>query len=138
MILYQGSKLLKQNELYQHSFLHLENAVSLTNERDLSLLEKQGLLKLYELTCQLAWETIKSFLSENTTNKKTMHCSPIHGAKEAGAITCERLWAEMMHNKHLGDLCYKDEIVESLYEKVTNIYFHELSNLKIFLQKRVI
>ena len=45
---------------YQRAMAHLTAAVELRRQRDLSLLEQQGLVQAFEFTHELAWHTLKA------------------------------------------------------------------------------
>ncbi len=61
---------------YSKALLQLNNATELANERELSELEKQGLIQAFEFTHELAWNTLKDFLID-LGNKD------IYGSKDA-------------------------------------------------------
>ena len=44
---------------YEKALKHLEEAIS---KKDLSDLEKAGVIQIYEFTFELAWKTLKDFL----------------------------------------------------------------------------
>ena len=46
---------------YQKALVQLEDAVVLTRNRQLSNLEKQGLIQAFEFTYELAWNTLKDY-----------------------------------------------------------------------------
>lgn len=48
---------------YLWAFSELEKAVVLAKSRDLSNLEKQGLIQGFEYTHELAWKVLKDYLS---------------------------------------------------------------------------
>ena len=46
---------------YKKALQHLNMAVNLSGSRDLSDLEKQGVIKAFEFTYELAWNVVKDF-----------------------------------------------------------------------------
>jgi hypothetical protein len=46
---------------FQAAFNELDEAVALSNTRELSKLEEQGLIQAFEYTYELAWNTVKDF-----------------------------------------------------------------------------
>jgi nucleotidyltransferase substrate binding protein (TIGR01987 family) len=47
---------------YTNALEQLQEAVDLSCERELSMLEKQGLIQAFEYTHELAWNVMKDFL----------------------------------------------------------------------------
>ena len=48
-------------EQYKNAFANLKSAIDLNNQRELTKLEEQGLIKSFELVHELSWITIKDF-----------------------------------------------------------------------------
>ena len=48
------------------AFAQLKDAVELSKARELSNLEKQGLIQAFEYTHELGWKTLKDFLENRT------------------------------------------------------------------------
>ncbi len=48
---------------YKKVFRQLEQAVELSKTRELSLLEKQGVIQAFEFTHELAWNLLKDYLN---------------------------------------------------------------------------
>ena len=49
-------------ENFRKAFAQLSSAAALTQQRDLTDLEQQGLIQAFEFTHELAWNTLKDFL----------------------------------------------------------------------------
>ena len=63
-------------ENFRKAFAQLSSAAALTEQRDLTDLEQQGLIQTFECTHELAWNTLKDFLESRGT-------SNIFGSKDA-------------------------------------------------------
>jgi len=50
---------------YRKALARLRSAIELSEERELSDLEQQGLIQGFEFTFDLAWKTLQDFLREN-------------------------------------------------------------------------
>ena len=48
---------------FKRAFARLSDACALAEQRDLSDLERQGLIQAFEFTHELAWNTLKDFLA---------------------------------------------------------------------------
>ncbi len=111
----------------------LEEAVDLYHERQLSNLEKQGLIQGFEFTHELAWKTIKDFFTEKGNND-------IYGSRDAtreafnnGLISNGEQWMKMIESRNLSSHTYNNEISDDIVEKVVHQYF----SLFISLQKKL-
>jgi nucleotidyltransferase substrate binding protein (TIGR01987 family) len=116
-------------ENFKKAFYQLKNAVILAGERDLSELEKQGVIQAFEFTHELAWKTLKDFLQ----NKGHQN---IYGSKDTtrlaynlGIITGGEQWMEMINSRNLSSHTYDEETADAIFEKIINIYFVEFENL---------
>jgi len=47
---------------YTKAFVQLDDAVMLASKKELSSLEKQGVIQAFEFTYGLAWNTLKNYL----------------------------------------------------------------------------
>ncbi|BDU51400.1 hypothetical protein HLVA_19690 [Haliovirga abyssi] len=61
---------------FKRAFEQLKDAVELTKKRELSNLEKQGLIQAFEYTHELSWKVLKDFL-ESKGNQN------IYGSRDA-------------------------------------------------------
>ncbi|MES2016876.1 MAG: nucleotidyltransferase substrate binding protein [Pseudomonadota bacterium] len=48
---------------FTKAFSQLSDANELSKQRPLSRLEKQGVIQAFEFTCELAWNTLKDYLT---------------------------------------------------------------------------
>jgi nucleotidyltransferase substrate binding protein (TIGR01987 family) len=114
---------------YSKALLQLENAIALANERELSELEKQGLIQAFEFTHELAWNTIKDFLTDRG-NKE------IYGSKDAtrqafkyGLIANGEIWMDMINSRNKTSHTYNEETASEIINAVVNDYFIEFNLL---------
>ena len=61
---------------FRKAFGQLSKAAAIAEGRELSELERQGLIKAFEFTHELAWKTMKDFLESRGTTK-------LYGSKDA-------------------------------------------------------
>ena len=54
---------LQRFDNFKRAFARLSEASELADQRDLSDLERQGLIQAFEFTHELAWNTLKDFLA---------------------------------------------------------------------------
>ena len=108
---------------YKKALAQLQSAASLSEERGLSLLEKQGLIQAFEYTHELAWKTMKDFLEYRGTTE------PIYGSKDAtrqafsvGLITDGDVWMQMIKSRNLTSHTYDEETVEEIIDLILGSY----------------
>lgn len=108
---------------YSTALKQLEKAVKLSQERELSDLEEQGLIQAFEFVHELAWKTMKDFL-------KTRGNSEIYGSKDAtralfqlGLLEDGDGWMDMIKSRNESSHTYNLEIAESISEKVRNRFY---------------
>ena len=93
-------------------------------------LEKQGLIKSFEYTYELAWNTIKDYFeSQGETS--------IYGSRDAfrlafkrGLIEDGETWMEMIKSRALTSHTYNEDIAEKVAADIVNSYFPEFVTLK--------
>ena len=62
---------------FKRAFARLSEASELAGQRDLSDLERQGLIQAFEFTHELAWNTLKDFLTASGSSEK------LYGSRDA-------------------------------------------------------
>jgi nucleotidyltransferase substrate binding protein (TIGR01987 family) len=101
---------------------------------DLSDLEKQGLVKAFEYTYELAWNTIKDFLEFKGQ-------TDIYGSRDAtrkafglGIIEDGESWMDMLTSRNRTSHTYNEEVAEEICQAVFNVYFPLFMQLKAKLE----
>ncbi|HSU56572.1 MAG TPA: nucleotidyltransferase substrate binding protein [Candidatus Dormibacteraeota bacterium] len=107
---------------FRKAFGQLSKAAATANERALSDLEKQGLIKAFEFTHELAWKVIKDFLESRGT-------VGLYGSRDAtregfakGLIEDGDVWMEMIQNRNRTSHTYNQETADEIAEAVTSSY----------------
>ena len=114
---------------YTKALTQLKSAVELANERKLSDLEKQGLIQAFEYTHELAWKTMKDFLSERGNNE-------IFGSKDAtreafkyGLIEAGEIWMDMIKSRNNTSHTYNEETANRIVEAILVEYHVEFEKI---------
>ncbi len=120
---------------YKKAFVQLKSAVELTERRELSQLEKQGLIQAFEYTHELAWKTLKDFLE----NRGVMG---LYGSKDVtreafklGLIEDGDVWMEMIVSRNETLHTYDEEKVEAIINVILSKYFFAFEALFAKLQE---
>ncbi|WP_333803815.1 nucleotidyltransferase substrate binding protein [Sulfurospirillum sp.] len=116
---------------YKKALSQLKNAVNLSGERELSLLEKQGLIQAFEYTHELAWKTMKDFLDYKGSTEQ------IYGSKDAtrqaflmGLMTHGEDWMKMIQSRNLTSHTYDEKTVEEIVDEVLGNYIFRFEELE--------
>ena len=109
---------------YQKALSQLQRFI---DKGELSVLEKQGLVKAFEYTFELAWNTLKDFLEYKGQ-------TDIYGSRDAitkafalGLIRDGEGWMDMLKSRNQTSHTYNEETAEEICSMVVEAY-HPLFN----------
>lgn len=108
----------------------LEQAVALSKTRLLSDLEKQGLIKAFEFTHELAWNLLKDYFEYQGTTSITGSRDATREAFNKGLISNADEWMEMIKSRNQTSHTYNKKIAEDIVNKIRDSYCNLLSELK--------
>ena len=117
---------------FRKAFGQLSKAAATSAQRRLSELEQQGLIKAFECTHELAWNTLKDFLeSRGTTN--------LYGSRDAtregfakGLIEDGEAWMAMIQSRNRTSHTYNQDTVDEIANAILSGYVKEFEQ---FLKK---
>lgn len=115
---------------YQHALGRLQQAVDLSNHRELSELEQQGLIKAFEFTHELAWKTLKDFFTARGSEKLYGSRDATRLAFKEGLIENGEVWMKMINSRNLTSHTYQEEVAREIYEDIVNRYFTQFKILE--------
>ena len=118
---------------FKRSLKQLDNAMVLIAERDLSELEKQGVIQAFEYNYELAWNMIKDFF-EYQGGEGVLG---IIGSRDAfklafkrGLIVNGNTWMEMIKSRQLTSHTYNEDLSIKVLEDIVEKYYPEFVALK--------
>lgn len=120
---------------YRKALARLADAVELTEERELSDLEQQGLIQGFEFTFDLAWKTLQDILRER--NNPDINGGPnviITYAIDNGYIFDYEAWKAMKKSRDLTSHSYNEETADDIADKIINQYHGLFIQLETRLQ----
>lgn len=120
---------------YQKALTQLTEAVELAQERDLSNLEKQGLIQAFEYTHELAWKTLKDFLAYRGTTGIFGSRDATRRAFQMGLIEAGNIWMDMIQSRNKTSHTYNEETVQAIATLIKTQYFVEFVSLRETLSK---
>lgn len=134
-MVYEDIRWVQRFSNYKKAFSQIQEAVELMAIRDLTALEKQGLIQAFEYTHELAWKTLKDFL-ENRGN------TDIYGSRDAvrqafalGLIEDGETWMQMIKSRNLTSHTYDESTADSIITIIKDLYFEQFKKLKIKMEQ---
>lgn len=108
---------------FRRAFALLSEASELAKQRDLSDLERQGLIQAFKFTHELAWNTLKDFLTARGSSEK------LYGSRDAtrAAFAAELIedgeaWMMMIEHRNESFLTYNDNVALKIFDAVQMRY----------------
>ncbi len=101
---------------------------------ELSELEEQGLIKAFEYTYELAWNTIKDFLEYKGQTDIYGSRDAIRKAFELGLIDDGENWMDMLKSRNKTSHTYNEETAREICQAVVKVYYSLLKQLKAKLE----
>jgi nucleotidyltransferase substrate binding protein (TIGR01987 family) len=114
---------------YKKALTVLKAAVELAAERELSDLEKQGMIQCFEFTFELAWNVIKDYLEEQGITGIIGSKNAVRYAFNKGIIEDGDIWMDMINDRNLASHVYDEETANDLYTAIKNIYSIQFNKL---------
>lgn len=118
---------------YKKALARLNAAVQLSEERELTDLEQQGLIQAFEFTYEMAWKTLQDLLHE----KGYEISGPNPVVKQAfqdGYIKDGELWMDMKESRDKTVHAYNEETANEIAEDIINVYHNLLVQLETRLE----
>ncbi len=120
-----------QNYLKAYSLL--EEAVQKHQSEGLTELEQQGLIQRFEFTHELAWNVLKDYFYYQGTTSINGSRDATREAFQNGLIQDGDQWMSMIISRNQSTHTYNPETAQELVEKITQVYIHLFSDLKVTL-----
>ena len=106
---------------YRKAFSQLKKFI---DKGDLSDLEEQGLIKVFEYTYELAWNTMKDYLEyQGSANNITGSRDSFREAFKAGLITEGELWMDMLESRNKTSHSYNAETADEIVKYIFSTYY---------------
>lgn len=118
---------------YEKAITHLQDSVG---KKNLSYLEKAGVIQIYEFTFELAWKTVKDFLEEKDVDVKFPRDTIKEGFRFQ-IIKNGDVWMDMLQKRNLMSHTYNEKNAELAYNLIVTEYFEELFDVYKTLKKEL-
>jgi nucleotidyltransferase substrate binding protein (TIGR01987 family) len=122
---------------FKLAFLQLNSAVQLSNTKKLSDLEKQGLIKAFEFTHELAWNVLKDYFEHQGSPGITGSRDAAREAFQKGLISNGKIWMDMIKSRNQSSHTYDKATADEIVEKIQTEYFSAFEAFQITMQRHM-
>ncbi len=107
----------------QRALAVLGDAVRLSQRRELSALEQQGLIQVFEFCHELAWNVMKDYahLQGNVAIAGARDAS--REALKMGIISDGEAWMSMLKSRNLTSHTYNQAVAEQIVDQIVSCYY---------------
>ena len=102
-----------------------------------SKLERQGIIKAFELCYELAWKTLQDYLKELGMNDIVGPKPVIQTAFQEGLVTDGDVWKDMHHARNESAHLYNPERAESIETEIRSRFTPQLVEVRKRLERDV-
>jgi len=110
---------------YKKALITLKNAVELAASRELTDLEKQGMIQGFEFTFEMAWNVMKDYLEEEGITGIIGSKGAVRNAFNSGLIEDGQIWIDMIKDRNLASHSYDEEVAKDLVIAITENYYRQ-------------
>lgn len=119
---------------FEKSLKFLDSALQITN---LDIIQRAGLIQFFEMTFELAWNTIKDFLEEEGFIDINSPRNAIKKAFEINLIDDGHNWLKALEDRNLTTHTYNEETAVEIENLIRNKYYRLLTELQNTLKKKL-
>ena len=114
---------------FQRALGRLKEVVHLQSQRQLSPLEKDGMIQRFEYTQELAWKVLKNYIEYQGGEELTGSRDTIRQAFALGIITNADPWFDMLESRKETSHVYDEDTENDLLDKITMTYLPIMQEL---------
>ena len=115
---------------YQSALNQLKEAVELHQTRELSLIEKQGMIQAFEFTHELAWKVIKDYLEYQSALNIRGSRDAVKEAFKIDLVDNGQTWINMIETRNNTSHTYDKIVAENTVTSIVEEYYSEFVKLK--------
>lgn len=111
------------------AFSEFNDAVTISQSRDYTKLEKQGLIQSFEYTHELAWQTLKDYFFDQGNTEITGSKDATREAFKVGLIENGDAWMDMIRSRNLTSHTYNQQIADNIVNNILQLYHPLIQSL---------
>ncbi|NCN40767.1 nucleotidyltransferase [bacterium] len=108
----------------------LASGVSLSKQRELSRLEKQGLIQAFEFTHELAWNLLRDYFVHQGNTQITGSRDATREGFKMGLLENGDGWMEMIKSRNQTSHTYNQSTADDIVQKIIQSYLSLFESLK--------
>lgn len=135
----QDIRWLQRLSNFDHALIVLSDAVDLAAIRELSPLEKQGLIQAFEFSYELAWNCIKDFytyLGDSDNMQGSRDAFRLAGKRQLLTMEQVTILMESIKSRQQTSHSYNEATAEEIYHLIIQKYQPVFSALSLALQQQ--
>lgn len=117
---------------FRKAFAQLSQAATLSRQRNLSDLERQGLIQAFEFTFELGWKTLQDYLESLGLSEIRGPKPVVRQAFASGVIEEGEEWIAMIESRNRTSHTYNEDIAREIAHAILSIY---IPTFEAFLQR---
>ncbi|CAK8713614.1 Nucleotidyltransferase [Candidatus Electrothrix gigas] len=111
---------------YQKALRQLQKFI---DKGEFSELEEQGLIKSFEYTYELAWNTLKDFLEFQGHSDIFGSRDALRKAFQVGIIEDGEVWMDMIKSRNRTSHTYNEETAKEISSTVVSLYYNAFQKM---------
>ncbi len=115
---------------FGQAFDRLSDGARLAGERELSPLEKQGLIQAFECTHELAWNVLKDYLESQGIQGVVGSKGATREAFKNNLISEGEVWMDMIKSRNQTTHTYNEKTANEITEAILTRYCAQFSQLQ--------
>lgn len=117
-------------QTYKKAFKQFENGVELYKTRQLSDLEKQGIVQSFEYCFELGWNLLKDYLNYQGIYDIRGSRDAVRLAYRYSIIDDADIWMDMISARNMTTHTYDPDILSTVLEEIVNTFYPCLKDLE--------
>ncbi len=130
----QDTRWVQRFDYYQKALTQLEKGIELASERDLSDLEKEGVIQRFKYTQELAGNVLKDFYAARGDQNIQGSRDAFQLAFERGLITSGKELLDSIDTRNKTSHAYNREKAEAIFHDIVNRYYGAFEELRAVLR----
>ena len=120
---------------FRRALAQLAEAVDLSQVRELSRLERQGVIQAFKFTHELAWNVLKDYLQDQGNPDIKGSKDATRAAFKVQLIADGEAWMAMIQSRNISSHTYDERTADLLVNAVIGSYYAQFVALQTTMEK---